>query len=93
MQIDITTILDFLQTSGQHDEAEQASQKLPGRVEHEQHAGLLEELGINPQELVTATLAPACSAQLLRDVRRTPRPRARSRSHLMFGPASSGQHP
>jgi hypothetical protein len=92
MQIDITTILDFLQTSGQHDEAEQASQKLPGRVDHEQHAGLLEELGINPQELVKATLAPAC-AQLLGDARRTPRPRARSRSHLMFGAASSGQHP
>jgi hypothetical protein len=31
MQIDKTTILDFLQTNGQHDKAEQASQPLPGR--------------------------------------------------------------
>jgi hypothetical protein len=52
MQIDKQTILDFLHANGQHDEAHQAESELPDQVDHEQHAGLLEKFGINPQELL-----------------------------------------
>jgi len=53
MQIDKQTIINFLQQHGQSDKVEQAKQKLPDQVDHEQHAGLLQELGINPQKLLT----------------------------------------
>jgi hypothetical protein len=52
MQIDKQTILDFLQQHGQGDKVEQAKQTLPDQVDHEQHAGLLQELGIDPKELL-----------------------------------------
>jgi hypothetical protein len=35
---------------------EQAKQKLPDQVDHEQHAGLLQELGIDPQQLLASRL-------------------------------------
>lgn len=53
MQIDKQQILDFLQQNGQADKVEQAKQKLPDQVDHDQHAGLLQELGINARELLT----------------------------------------
>jgi hypothetical protein len=53
MQIDKQTIVDFLRTQGQHDEAHQAESELPEKVDHEQHAGLLGKFGINPQELLS----------------------------------------
>jgi hypothetical protein len=52
MQIDKQTILNFLQQHGQGDKVEQAKQKLPDQVDHEQHAGLLQELGIDAKELL-----------------------------------------
>jgi hypothetical protein len=58
MQINKQAILDFLQEHGQSDKVEQAKQKLPDQVDHEQHAGLLQELGINPQELLAGKGLP-----------------------------------
>lgn len=52
MQIDKQTILDFLRERGQSDKIEQAKQRLPDQVDHEQHAGLLQELGIDAHELL-----------------------------------------
>jgi hypothetical protein len=58
MQIDKQAILGFLQEHGQSDKVEQAKQKLPDQVDHEQHAGLLQELGINPQALLAGKGLP-----------------------------------
>jgi hypothetical protein len=58
MQIDRQTILDLLRERGHQDTAEQASQKLPEQVDHEQHAGLLQELGIDPRELLAGKGLP-----------------------------------
>jgi hypothetical protein len=52
MQLDKETILNFLRDRGETDKAEQASQELPDQVDTERDAGLLERLGIDPQELL-----------------------------------------
>jgi hypothetical protein len=53
MQIDKQTIVDFLREQGQHDKAQRAESELPEKVDHDQHAGLLDKFGINPQELLS----------------------------------------
>ena len=53
MQIDKSMILDLLRERGQHDQASQADQELPDQVDTDQHAGLLEKFGLNPQELLS----------------------------------------
>ncbi len=53
MQIDKEEIIKFLREKGQHDKVDQAQQQLPDKVDHEQHAGLLQQFGINPQELLS----------------------------------------
>ena len=52
MQFDKSTIIEFLQNNGQSDKAQQAQQQLPDKVDDQQHAGQLQSLGINPQDLV-----------------------------------------
>ncbi len=52
MQIPRDQILEFLRNQGQHDRAAQAEQNLPDQVDHEQHADLLAQHGINPQDLL-----------------------------------------
>ncbi|RFU20114.1 hypothetical protein [Geodermatophilus marinus] len=52
MQIDKAQILDLLRSQGDQGKADQADQQLPGTVDTEQHAGLLQQLGIDPVELV-----------------------------------------
>ena len=52
MQFDKSTIVQFLQQRGQNDTAQQAQQQLPDTVDHQQHADLLQSLGINPQDLM-----------------------------------------
>jgi hypothetical protein len=53
MEIDKQQILDFLREQGQHDKAQQAEQQLPDKVDHEQHAGLLQQFGVKPEELLS----------------------------------------
>jgi hypothetical protein len=53
MQIDKEQIIQLLRERGDHDKAQHAQQKLPDKVDHEQHGNLLQELGINPQELLS----------------------------------------
>jgi hypothetical protein len=52
MQIDKAQILDMLRNGGDQAKADQAEQQLPDQVDTEQHAGLLEQLGINPADLI-----------------------------------------
>jgi hypothetical protein len=52
VQIDKQEVIKLLREKGQHDKVDQAQRQLPDKVEPEQHAGLLQQFGINPQELV-----------------------------------------
>jgi hypothetical protein len=52
MQIDKAQILQLLQSQGQGDKAQQADQELPGQVDTDQHAGILQKLGLDPMDLV-----------------------------------------
>ncbi len=52
MQFDKSQILDLLRSQGDNGKAQQADEQLPQQVDTEQHAGLLEKLGLSPQELI-----------------------------------------
>jgi hypothetical protein len=52
MQIPKDQILDLLRSRGEEDKASQADSELPDQVDTEQHAGILERLGVSPQELI-----------------------------------------
>jgi hypothetical protein len=53
MQLDKSMILDLLRQRGDQQTVDQADQELPDQVDTDQHAGLLERFGLNPQELLT----------------------------------------
>ncbi len=53
MQIDKQKVIELLRDRGQQDQVEQAEQQLPDQIDHEQHASLLQQFGINPQELLS----------------------------------------
>ncbi|TYP88068.1 hypothetical protein [Blastococcus xanthinilyticus] len=52
MNIDKAQILELLRSQGDHDKAQQADQELPGQVDTERDAGLLQKFGIDPMDLV-----------------------------------------
>jgi hypothetical protein len=52
MQIDKAQIIELLRSQGKDDKAGQAESELPDQVDTEQHAGLLDKLGINVPDLV-----------------------------------------
>ena len=52
MEIPKEQILEFLRSRGEDDKAGQADQELPDQVDTEQHADILERLGIDPQDLI-----------------------------------------
>jgi len=52
MEIPKDKILEVLRERGDHDKAQQAEQELPDRVDHEEHANLLEKHGIDPKDLM-----------------------------------------
>jgi hypothetical protein len=51
MQIDKQFVLDELKKEGQSEKVQQALDQLPEKIDHEQHAALLEKLGIDPGKL------------------------------------------
>jgi hypothetical protein len=53
MQIPKDKILEILHQQGDTDKADQAKQDLPDQVDTDQHADLLQKLGLNPQELLS----------------------------------------
>ena len=52
MEIPKEKILDLLRERGEHDKAERADQELTDRVDPERDRGILEQLGIDPQDLL-----------------------------------------
>lgn len=53
MEIPKDMILSFIQQRAGGDQAAQADAQLPDHVDHEQHADLLNQLGVNPQDLLS----------------------------------------
>ncbi|MBA2636794.1 MAG: hypothetical protein H0U79_00985 [Solirubrobacterales bacterium] len=51
-QIPKDQILSMLRDRGDQDKAKQAEQELPDQVDTDQHAGLLQKFGLNPQDLL-----------------------------------------
>jgi hypothetical protein len=52
VQLDKNMILDLLRERGQGDQASQAEQQLPDQVDTDRDAGLLQQFGLDPQELI-----------------------------------------
>jgi hypothetical protein len=52
VKIDKEQIIKLLRERGDHEKANQAEQQLPGTVDHDEHKGLLDQLGIDPTELI-----------------------------------------
>jgi hypothetical protein len=52
MEIPKEQILNLLRQRGEHDKADQANQELPDQVDPEAHSGILERIGINPQDIM-----------------------------------------
>jgi hypothetical protein len=52
MQIPKEQILELLRSRGEEGKASQAEGELPDQVDTEQHADLLQKLGIDPQDLL-----------------------------------------
>ena len=52
MQIDKQQIIEFLKNRGDSSKAGQAESDLPDKVDPERDSGLLDKLGVNPQDLL-----------------------------------------
>jgi hypothetical protein len=52
MEIPKEKILDLLRQRGDHDKAERADQELPDQVDPERDKGILDQLGIDPKDLL-----------------------------------------
>jgi hypothetical protein len=52
MQIPKDQILDLLRSRGEEEKAVTADSELPDQVDTEEHRGILERLGIDPQDLI-----------------------------------------
>jgi hypothetical protein len=52
MEIPKDKVLDLLREQGKDDQVDQAQQELPDQVDPEQHAGLLQKFGLDPQDLI-----------------------------------------
>ena len=57
MQIPKEQILSMIESRMGSGQAHAAADQLPDQVDHEQHAGLLSQFGIDPQELLGGAAA------------------------------------
>jgi hypothetical protein len=51
MEFDKDTIVNYLRDQGRNGDADRAQRQLPDKVDHEGHKQLLDQLGVDPQEL------------------------------------------
>lgn len=51
MQIDKQFVIDEIKKQGQSERVQHALDELPDKIDHEQHAALLEKFGIDPGRL------------------------------------------
>ncbi len=52
MEFDKNQVLDLLRSQGDNDKAQLADRELPDRVDPQKHAGILSQIGVNPQDLI-----------------------------------------
>jgi hypothetical protein len=51
MQLDKQFVLEELRKEGQSEQAQKAMAELPEKIDHQQHAALLQKFGLDPGEL------------------------------------------
>jgi hypothetical protein len=51
VEIDKQQVIDFLRKEGKNEHVQKAIDELPQKIDHEQHAQMLEKLGIDPGQL------------------------------------------
>ncbi len=51
MQFDKQQIIDLIKNRGDHQQAQQADQELPDKVDTDQHSGLLSKFGVDVKDL------------------------------------------
>ena len=51
MQLDKRWVIDELKKQGQSEKVQHALNELPDKIDHEQHAALLEKFGLDPGKL------------------------------------------
>ena len=51
MQLDKQFVLDELRKQGKNEHVQKALKELPEKIDHEQHAQLLEKFGLDPGQL------------------------------------------
>ena len=56
MHIDKATVIAELEKQGKNEHVQKALQELPDKIDHEQHAAMLEKFGIDPGKLVAKEL-------------------------------------
>jgi hypothetical protein len=56
MQFDKQTVIDLITEQIGPEHTNRAAQQLPDQVDQEQHADVLQQFGVNPQDLVTRFL-------------------------------------
>jgi hypothetical protein len=56
MQLDKQFLIDELRKQGQNEHVQKAIQELPDKIDHEQHAGLLTKVGIDPGKLLASAI-------------------------------------
>jgi hypothetical protein len=54
MQLDKQFVLDELKKTGQNQHVQKAIQELPDKIDHNQHAALLEKFGLDPGKLAAS---------------------------------------
>ena len=57
LQLDKQFVLDELRKAGQDQHVQQAIQELPDKIDHEQHAAMLEKFGLDPGKLAQEAAA------------------------------------
>jgi hypothetical protein len=53
MKIDKDQIVGMLRDRGDHQRADEAERELPGEVDHEEHAGMLDRFGLDPKDVLS----------------------------------------
>jgi hypothetical protein len=56
MQFDKQAVLQLIEEQMGSQQAQQAAQQLPDQVDHQEHAHLLQQFGVDPQQLLTRFL-------------------------------------
>ena len=63
MKIDKSLIISELEKQGKNEHVQKALQELPDKIDHEEHAQMLEKFGIDPGKLVAKELGNLTGAE------------------------------